>query len=386
MSPQGAIRAVDQGGPDGLLTYFSRNGRPGATPQQNFDLLSQLTANMMMLKGNPEGALHAEEYYFRLQHRGAVQNTMKALTAYNTGDLQSAAQLLARAHAFVPDGAVVGFTVAGNQIIGQRYSDDSHQKIGNSFTVNASDIRAASAQVSDPVQFHTLMNQERVTNGNLIHQANEDQHNFDTLGSTAREQDIQLAGQSSVAQTAANALVETKRRNDLLDQYHQDELQARINKADQDRQTRIDIQRMKGGAVDKAGERAIRKEGDSLYGDLAMTPPVDALGQPLTDSAKAKAQNLYYGLITANPKLQSLQAQRMVRSLAMDAPAAGGADPRAYGIYKTKDVDGAGRPLYGIHDLQGNRVAYLPPQTLEQLGVTGAGMPNETPPVRGRKL
>ena len=142
----------------------------------------------------------------------------------------------------------------------------------------------------------------------------------------------------------------------------------------------------RSGAENKQLIAQAKRDADTIYGDLAMTPPVDVAGNEMTSGTKDKAQNLYFGLTTANKGLQLRMAQEMVRSLVMPPPQKGELDPRKYDIFKTSQVDGAGRPIYGVRNMQGARVALLPPLTMEQLGIAGAGMPNETPPVRGRKL
>jgi hypothetical protein len=367
-----AIRAELNGGPNGLLKYMSAAGAPGASPGQNFDRLSSLFEQAMILKGDPVAALHAREYVFRIQHEGAVQNTQAAYAAYQAGDLSSAAQLLARAHAFVPDGSMVGFQVVGGQIWGQRFSQDSHTKIGQPFNVNDRAILAAGMQINDPAKFQEIANAERTTNENMVHHTMEEKHAAGTLEETVRKNTADIAHQKAADEEAAR--------------YHRDLVSSRGDIAEQNRQAALERVRLRldqsNNTINKQLQTQARKDANDLYGEKAIEPPLDHLGQEMSAGQRDKAANLYYGLTTANPGLQMRMAAEITRHLVAPEPKPGEADTRRFRPYMTNVKDTAGQPVYGVQDRNGNTMAYLPASTMRAILPNPAAAP--TPPATVR--
>jgi hypothetical protein len=349
MTPQGVIRADVAGGPNGVLTYMSHNGRAGATVGQNWDQIGALMEAAMIAKGDPVGAQHAREYVFQMQHQGAVQSLTQAYNAFQAGDLQGAAQLLARSHAFANDGAALGFQVVGNRMFGQRFSEDTHQPLGQAFEINPVGIRSMINMSMNPQQFLQTVNEERKTNETIAHNRALEQHETAALAETTSYHIADVAMRERLAQAQIEGQWQRLQTRDA-------DAKERLLAGVAARQ-----QVMSAGRINQ-----ITKDANTYY-DPETGQATDLSGQPMAPAMRNDAQGIAIGLQQFNA-VSNNKAYEIARNLVAPKFNADGT-PNAKLQYYIRPAQGSdsrtifdkdGQAIFDVRDLKGNHVAYLP--------------------------
>lgn len=166
ITPRGLVLAGSQGGPDGFLRYISQASPQGMPLTDAWQHAEGSLTRAFLERGDIAGAQHARDYVLQMSHAGSNQNLMAAYQSLNTGDSAGAAQYLAKAHAFFPDGSMGQFGVdASGKVWGQRMDEQNPTKpLGTPFQVTPNSVAGMLNQTADPKQFlATLLEQQKVT-------------------------------------------------------------------------------------------------------------------------------------------------------------------------------------------------------------------------------
>lgn len=144
------------GGPDGFIHFLAQSAPSPGVPMGNMWRAAEgQMAYARILNGDPDGAAHAVAFAGMMSQQGYVQNIGKALQALQGGDSTSAAQLLARANAFFPDGAMGRFGVdkSGN-LWGQQMSEkDPNVALTPAFPITADHLMQQVTIAQNPTNY-----------------------------------------------------------------------------------------------------------------------------------------------------------------------------------------------------------------------------------------
>jgi hypothetical protein len=295
MTPQGIVRAGAEGGPNGLLTYTARNASRGASMGAAWDQVGDLLAQAFIRKGDMQGAMHAADYVHRMQHKGAMENLMQAIGTMDS-DPNTAAQYLARSHAFVTDGTTASFQVVGNKIYGQRYDEQTHDKIGQPFQVTDQGLRALAIAQSPPDKFFQNLHNERTTNETVRHNRMDEGLRKESQTETGRHNVAQEGYQwADMAQRGAISERSLKEK-----QLEYDQTQKRLEEASkQAHEDRMELQRQRTEEHQRAQAAEHERKAESEANRLAETQRQEAARGAAEKAAHATAVNEevngYYG-------------------------------------------------------------------------------------------
>lgn len=332
MTPQGIIRSATQGGPQGFMQYMVQNGPQGMGMTDLWRHAEASLVSSFILKGDMEGAQHARDFILQLSHAGSNMNLMAAHQALARGDGVAAANLLAQAHAFFPDGTMGRFRTNGQQVWAERLDENNpSQRIGDPMQVTPDGIASLLNQTTNPAQYLQTLSAQQKTAADVAH-LNAMSNYYGSLPEERREAaETRANAVMTAAQTHANA-TETA-------------AQARANAMTTAAQIRADAM---GAKPDLARARAVEKETNTNY-DPSMAPDQSDEGR----MAFAKEGGLYQAL--RNENVSGPQAKVLAEGL----------NSGALGMRPLAD----GR--IGVVDKGGNALVYLPQSILGRLGMGG---------------
>ncbi len=163
MTPQGLVQSGVQGGPTGFLRYMSQTAPKGMPVSDQWNHAEDLLTSAFIAKGDLAGAQHARDFILQMSHIGSNQYLMAAHQALSNGDGVGAAQALAKAHAFFPDGTVGRFRTNGQQVWAERMDEHNpDQRVGQPFMVTPQGIAGLLNQTSNPSQYlQTVMAEQK---------------------------------------------------------------------------------------------------------------------------------------------------------------------------------------------------------------------------------
>jgi hypothetical protein len=113
-------------------------------------------------RGDLTGAQHARDFVLQMSHVGSNQYLMAADQALQNGDGVGAAQALAKAHAFFPDGTIGRFRTDGTNVYADRLDEnDPTQRIGPPIQVTPQGVAGLLNQTTDPQKFLQTLTQQQ---------------------------------------------------------------------------------------------------------------------------------------------------------------------------------------------------------------------------------
>jgi hypothetical protein len=257
--------AAQKEGPNGVIRMLAQ-----ANP--NIPLTRTWTAsetNLMadfLSKGDVNSAMQVRDMVYQIQHQGMSENLRGAYGALQAGDGVSAAQFLAKAHAFMPDGTMGRFGVDDKgQVWAERLDENTGKPIGKAFQITPGAVASMMIQTRDPNKALQLMDQHAQSAA----QTSFYQQHGNYLGDMveARREATRAKYAESLARNATSQSNATTRADATIDA-------AAI--------------RSGKGALGSNGVPADQKTINAELGKPAITPTVAAIGDP-TQNAAARA-------------------------------------------------------------------------------------------------
>ncbi len=352
------LHAAMAQGPDQFVKYMVATSPQGMNMSDSWRHAETAMIGNAILHHDYGAVGQIREQVLQMSMQGANQHIQQAYQMFQGGNMQGAAQSLAAAHAFFPDGSVgrYGTDASGHLFAQQMDENDPSKALGQPFQITPEGIQGMMIQTADPNKYLETVQ------GMQAHVAN-----MRLANAHADYYEAMPAEKAEAAKEAA--------------QYHEDQVQGRLTTAtegDKNRlemareanATRVQVQAMRDAEV-KAGKQgdsdkfARATENDAVQyfspgsrmDQFAPTNTNPVTGQPyqgdMTEQ-RGTAARIFTGLRTG--------AQPGEMPAPFAAQLAGGV---ALGRYKI-GKDGNGR--YQIVDGKtGHGYAYIPPELGAQL-------------------
>lgn len=161
VTAQGAVNAAAQGGPDAALRYLVQSA-PNTLPMTDkWGHLEALMVARALGKGDIAGARAARDFVGSLAYEGTNKHLMAAHQALAAGQGTVAAQHLAAAHAFFPDGTVGQFWSDGKGVYAKRLDEQDPDRSFGAQPITLDGIAAMLNTTSDPQTFLETQRKER---------------------------------------------------------------------------------------------------------------------------------------------------------------------------------------------------------------------------------
>ena len=162
MTANGAIKA-GRAGPDQFQKYIVDTAPRGLSMTDGWQHVQSLLLEHFILKGDMDGAEKAQDFVMRQAFMGSNMHLMGAAASLERGDGATAAQQLAKAHAFFPDGTAGRFMTNGTEVFGVRLDEATGKPLGQPFKITAQDARAQLQVTGNPVTFAKFLSDQQKT-------------------------------------------------------------------------------------------------------------------------------------------------------------------------------------------------------------------------------
>jgi hypothetical protein len=192
-----AMQAGLQGGPDGLLTYIAQTGSPQQPLSDKWRAAEVSMLRVAAMSGDPSALRHTQDYLLQMSQQGHTTSIINAYQAMQAGDGATAAQQLARANSFFPDGSMGRFGVdAAGNVWGQKVDEhDPSIAITPHFQVTPDKLQQMMITSRDPQLFQQqLQASQKAVAETRLSVAREGYYK-DLLGSKERMTRERLEGQ-----------------------------------------------------------------------------------------------------------------------------------------------------------------------------------------------
>jgi hypothetical protein len=387
MTPTGLVTAA-RGGPQSYMTYMVNNAPSGMNTTDMWQHSANLLAAAFIRSGDMVGAQRAQEYVFQQAHVGATQSLMQAYSAMSGGDLTSAAQLLAKAHTFFPDGTAGGFQVINGQIWGERFDEHTGQPMGQPFQVTPASIRTALNQTIDPQKYlSTLREEQAQVETQRSHMVNEyltsrgqnitQQGQILTAQGAEEGRDVTQRGQDIQYQDVQARIAEAHQRAEELNQYRQSQIEAQnarklaqLQEQEANRAQRLELAVQGQEQVRQARVKQVDDTINSYYGpnNLQMQDQTYAATAPV-------ASNYMKGIMQSDPGMNGVTAHDLATGLMPSTDQSGQQQPSRYRPMMMPDGY-----THIIDRTTGEQKAYLPTTLAQHYGIIAAPAPQQQAP------
>lgn len=294
-------------GPDKFIHYLAQSG-PAGVPMG--DLWRGAETSMMkaaIMHGDYEGASKARDMVAMMAQQGNTTSLMGAYKALQNGDGVSAAQLMARAHSFFPDGSMGKFGVdASGNVWAQRVDEhDPTRSLGAPFQMDTTKLMSMMTVSQDPNKFIAMMQQQQKSAADIRYTDAHGQYFGNVLQN--REElatdrgNVALSNAQTRAQAqvdAANARANAAQRTSADRNTSQQQIAAARIAAQQETNTHIDNVH-KELATGGTGNNA----GGPIYNDISDV------------QARGAAETLHADLRYGDRAMPSAQAEDLSRGV-----------------------------------------------------------------------
>lgn len=189
------IMAAHQGGPDAVLKYMVEATPRNFTMDDRWRNVEATLVQASLAKGDVAGAQAARDFVTSLAHTGTNQHLMAAHQALQAGQGTTAAQHLAAAHAFFPDGTMGRFYSDGQGVYAERVDENNPSISHGKSPITPDAIAGLLNQTSSPEGYlKMVMEQQKASAQNRLAQTHGDYYT-QLPGIKA----AQMANQSAIA-------------------------------------------------------------------------------------------------------------------------------------------------------------------------------------------
>jgi hypothetical protein len=159
-TPQGVMQAASQG-PDAVLRYMVQTA-PNTMPMSDkWRHVESLMVQAAIRSGNFEGAAKARDLVASMAFTGTNEHLKAAYNALGAGQGEVAAQHLAAAHAFFPDGTTGQFWSDGRNVYAKRQDEENPDASHGAAPLTQEAVAQLFNQTKDPAQFLETLTKQR---------------------------------------------------------------------------------------------------------------------------------------------------------------------------------------------------------------------------------
>jgi len=160
MTANGAVKAA-RAGPDQFQKYIVDTAPRGQSMSDAWQHVQGLLLEHFVAKGDMDGAEKAQDFVMRQAFMGSNMHLMGAAASLERGDGMTAAQQLAKAHAFFPDGTAGRFMTNGREVFGVRLDEATGKPLGSPFKITAQDARAQLQVTGNQMTFAKFLSDQQ---------------------------------------------------------------------------------------------------------------------------------------------------------------------------------------------------------------------------------
>jgi hypothetical protein len=366
-----ALQAAMKAGPDATMRYIAQTA-PDSTPLgQKWAAAETSLVYASLMKGDVAGAQQAQELILGMSRQGASNALMNADRALAAGDGTTAAQQLAVAHAFFPDGSFGKFGVdSKGQVWAQQFSEkDPTLALGQPFQVTRQNLQPQLVMTSDPNKYLSAIQTLNQQNAQTEFEKQHGAYFGDLIkerGDAARERAVTAQQNAHEADATRNyALALHSQELEMQRKQKMDEVTLQqstgLLKEREEQQAKIDANQ---AAQDKKNHDQYSKEVETLYGPGATQDTPKGLADPIVKGMnpqqRSAAALAYYDIRSLHSQdmpMPSPTAYEIANSLVTHDKNAG------YSV-NTKKGDKA---FGAVTTADGRVVARLQPSTVARL-------------------
>ena len=143
------------------MKYVADTAPSGHSMSDAWQHVQDLMVQNFLAKGDTDGAEKAQDFVMRQAFMGSNMHLMGAAASLERGDGATAAQQLAKAHAFFPDGTAGRFMTNGTEVFGVRLDEATGKPLGQPFKITAQDARAQLKVTGNPVTFAKFLTEQQ---------------------------------------------------------------------------------------------------------------------------------------------------------------------------------------------------------------------------------
>jgi hypothetical protein len=284
---QDVVRGVAEGNihPDKLLSVIAETGPAGMPLSDKWRMYQATAERQMILHGHPELVPEVSNWVAQMSHAGALSNLAAGYQALAQGNINVAGQMLAKAHAFFPDGSFGKFGPAGDgkTLFAQQFDEGSGAPMGKPFAITQDDIARQMLVMQNPRNFLTALQAYRKTNAEI------GQYEAHTQYYRAMPGIQERTREDAIEQRREAADARVTQQREAADQRAEVALEGQRNRkaiADQ-------VAAGKQGNTD-ALEREVDKETDQRYGPATNDPDMQKrLADPAQAGGVSKEAEIY---------------------------------------------------------------------------------------------
>jgi hypothetical protein len=337
LDPGKMKEVAEKSGPSGFLNYLATTA-PGNQPlSDKWRAAEDAMIRFAITRGggtNPDpikSMREAQQWVLEQSRSGVNDNLQTALRSMTLGDNQTAAQYLAKAHAFFPDGTIARFGVdEKNQLWTQRLDEhEPSRALGPPSRVTPQQVEQLMLTSKDPNNYIKLLDAQQKNAAEIVHMAKQDEY-WKDMGDYKKDMSIwqQQQGEAKL-QAARDAAA-------LRDQQFQDrqrqaaEIAAARLQAERDRdaetrrnheanqaaaaQRLIDAQNV---AATREGEhrKVVDTEVEKLYGGSDPTVQHMNGDTPYSGDDNAIASQVYADIRRNTPQVPAPEALRIAHGV-----------------------------------------------------------------------
>ena len=333
IDPNKMQEAAEKAGPSGVLSYIA-NTEPNNMPLSDkwYAAKRALVDHALRFGGANaiEQARAADQWVFEQSRQGVNESLVSAYNAMQAGDSKGAAQYLAKAHAFFPDGSVGQFGVDDKgQIWTQRVDEhDPSRKLGSPTMITKDQVAGLLITSRDPNKHLTMLDAQEKHVAEMRHQSKQEDY---WQGSLDNKKEMDAIRQQRV--------------NDqfLLGQQRLQEQQAAHEAALQEAQRKLFEQQAQHQKDMDARKQAVDGEIKDEYGTGVQLKHPD--GALFSEDDTARSASVYRDLRTSPVHIAVPEAKRIANSVASGtmtihpgrSPATA-ENPQGVPIYTVKDA------------------------------------------------